>query len=1700
MSIGFVNLLSKYLPKHFKVHPKEIEVFLDEDMDSHVGEKYRFLSAVLTPSSEEIYFDMSDNEDIFKPIGVVKIEDEYIRYDNKTLTELKLYNLERGFLGTEAVSHCNKILWTAYLGEELDAFSTTITITRPSNLGAIPKNGQFKILTDSGDEEIISYEGYNQWLNGLQFTNVTRGLHPTFAIKHPASSIVTEFAYPLISQVETIRYNKGEFTGTLATALTETAVEIQITQPFSAKLKNALVSSDYEITIYDVSGVIPKNGLIKINNEIVCYGKFEVNEFIPTEGVFKKLIRGTQYTTSTSHDVDSVIYFTVPQIGELIIDNEYVSYSSYNILTYKFKGVVRGIYASTPSSHSVGTTIKENKNLDFEKTGLIKIDNEYLKYWYVDEEFFYVEPRPSLSGENYYYTPTGVIQSIIQGHDTGTSLQTYYFSEANDYLIDFIYTIGQHLDIAYNKNIAKFENFSDTDEAEIEHLKYLVKTIGENLDDYENLPFFSGATLISLTSDGTTDEWMSSLPHGFTNKDRIRFNSNNGGVITGKDYWVIDSTATRFKITETEDGTIPADIITSSNIAVKQTDLTRKHRVRLFTKELVAIYREKGLLSAIKLWHKIISEPLKSYQDLWTFNYFSFYSLPFLILLLYESSRAYYPNDENFLKPQISKALYDELCIFYENKKLYNHPIPNLKLIISEWEYFKMADDDIKSSGGGSFDDEIVPSDSKNNLGIYYDPNKIHLELRNAGTPFDLPFNVEDYDVDLFKFEEELDAEKDTIPVADLNCFPLATDYGFVSDEEDNWIKDIYKDDLLDYCIATDRLLPIRTDIDILTDENSDSNNVKLELVHNILSTDTDIVINVIEGKPYFPKQHISNGTNPKIIPKGYIKIGDEIISYEDIEFFDFHDGTFLDKKFKLLNCERGIRGTTATSFKINLYEDYEYLINDKDLSEIRLSHMINCTVDPITDILSHIEHGLLTNDIVVFENGNGAGINANVYYLVLKINNNEFQLKPVIPGPAVDSNGILIISSSSPVTCYKVHFRLKLDRDPKQFGVKVGDYIYIVQNPTASPSTYYNELCQVVNVLSEYDYCSEEWEFGIDFTIINPPDLTANTYSPNTVYSCTISELDSKINSINHGFINGDMVYFLKGVGNIDPYINYYVANAHADYFEISKSVEPWDKSLTATPILNIWSCIIPHGLNDGDLVMFTSTNGGVSTGTHYLVTSATTTTFKIRSLITGEIVDLVGGANSIFYSSIELGGIKEINNSFVESGVRVISNQEGYQHRYSLIQHLWWRLENEVNGNDLELVYGMTPSQLTAYKLDSYKGLKDSVIWPTPHFKYGFELATENMDTFPPDEVVELVLKKLKEYKPKHTVTNFTITYPLDGTELAMTPLNENFETEVLMSDAYRSFNGITSLIHTDMILDTAFENWVDPTNLVSWNQTIAGASTVNREDFLQYMGLHCVRLDIVGIDKASVSQDCTLKLNGTYRIDPMYMNTGPGNAVFELWETGTGTKVFSVTSIYGPSPSWTSFGAAFEFTNTSTETAFTLKLTTDSANNESFYYDNAQFYSYMFPITAVNHELHEGETIYIENGDAVGLTFGIIYYVKYIDADNFQVSLTNGGPAVTISGVANVIITQAPEAEYRIKLQHNPLQPIDLQYDLPIVITDTPYDYGAPVNFNYIIREGTPEEMIVHYGPFVAYPLDGITRTDSYRRRKRFFSWVD
>jgi hypothetical protein len=1068
----FKTSLGKMLPKHFKVYPKPIIVKLDENLSNQPVVRQGLMINSLTPFSDSIKYATTPTAEDLKVSGVVKIDDEYIKYTSNDYNTGTLSNLTRGYLNSTPAPHCNTILYTAILAADIDAFTTTITFKNISTLSSIPKNGEFVIHSGVGDDEYISYELYDKYRDGYVFKNCIRGQGGTAAIDHRMGDTLYESQNKVIDQVGTISYDKGLFEVVSANAITASSTEIIIDEVFTATLETALDANldTNKIYLENITGTVPKNGFIEIDDEIIKYGYFVEDPDDSTKGELSSLVRGHEKSSVTIHSTGSDVLFTVEQTGEILIDDEYIRYEEYDVLNKKLKSLIRGIYGSKATTHIIDSIIYQYKVIYFDDTGLLKIGNEHLRYFAFDEDYFYIQERPLINGDNYYIS-NAVVAGNIEEHDVGSDILTFYANEVNTYFINLLDVVAEYLDISINIAIEDFANLNDVDLVKLQYFYKIIKLLGENIEEYKWLPIFTG-------------------------------------------------------------------------------DATEK-QIRLFTKELVTIYKEKGTLNAIKLWNKIIAEPLQNYQDLWTFNYNSFYSLPVLSLMLYKqpATRVFYPDVENFYYPQISRAMYEELAYMYRNERLYNHYLTELKLLIKEWNYLYKLDDEIEMRTGMKFDEKIVPGDSVDDLNIYYEAGNVCLTDED-GNQFQLPFNIEDYSIDLFKFENDIENDKSSASFIDPVCEPITTDLEMKSDYDSDWILTGY---YLNYCDITDKAEPIATDLGVLIDPSSDLEYAKFELVNSIDADDTTISVRLLEGRFYNPKIHITPGTSPKIVPLGFVVIDDEIISYEDLEFDDVYDTTFINKKFKLLDCVRGKNSTTAAIHVVEPFSTLSYILEDKSI------------------FTSYTEDG--------------------------------------------------VVKSLSPFT-----YRLKIYRDPTTFNFVVGDTIRIVQD--FGGGVFYDQTLPIINIYKHYDYCNETWHYGIDFTTSTAPDINITTGAGTTVY--------------------------------------------------------------------------------------------------HKII---------------------------------------------------------GYNHKYSVLQHILWRLQNEVNGYDLETVYEKSTPELSTYKINNYQNLSNGILWPTSHFKYGLSVNPSYSVDFTITDIIDLIIKKLKEYKPKHTVAELSFAYRVggDGSQiLGGLGLGESFETE--------------------------------------------------------------------------------------------------------------------------------------------------------------------------------------------------------------------------------------------------------------------------------------------------------------------------------
>lgn len=1205
------KIFASYFPKHFNVYPKEFSIKLDENLSSNDINRNGRLMYDLTPYSNSIYYNYANEAENFSPDGgVIKIENEYIKYSTveqetdgvRTYGILK--NITRGYFDSKIEPHCNEILYNAKLAENITETSTTIKFKNIDNILKIPEIGGFLIYSDSigiGDCEYITYTSYNKYFDGYQFNGCLRGQYHPFYGKmnaniHRKDDTIIEIDGLNIIQISNIKYNNNLFEVDLKNDIKSDSAKIEIAPPYTAYLNTNVQSEDKEIYVKNITGYIPKFGILKIDDEVIKYNYFEIINDI---GIFRRAERGYNNTQITIHIENSIVEFFVDINGELRIDDEYIRYNGFE--NNCFLNAIRGIYATIPTSHVSGTKIYEYKDLSLDKSGIIKIDNEYIKYWNYDSENFYIEKRPYLNKENYIYNKD--FPSIAEFHDIGANINIFYSKNKNENLTDFINVVSEHLnDAIYNKSF-QFQNLTDIDEIDFNYLKYLLKNIGENIDEYKYLPLFR------------------------------------------EEY---------------------------------------KNQARLFGKELVSIYKEKGTLNSIKVWNELISEKIKNYQELWTFNYCSFYSLPFLLILLYKHSteRKFYPENTNFYYPQISDELYDELSYFYKNTYLYNNPILDYDLTIREWKNIIETDND--TIYGNNFDSRLASCKSKNNLGYVYDYKHICL-LRNE-LEYELPFFIEDYNVDLFKFKEDLKNNKIYETPIIVECEDIKTDLDLESDIENNWIPE---DSNVNYCDELEKYEHIATDMEIVYDDKTpDLGDAQFSLEENITEVDDEILIKVIKGRMYDPKNHIyQKEFQPKIKPLGFVKIENEIISYEDIIFVDIFDGSFANKKYKLLKCKRGVNDTTASSHKIYPYDSgLEYLLVNK--------YIIN----------------LFPNSYRIISEKN-----LNLYGIAIKDN--------------------LII---------------------KQNDIQYGPY-------------------NITNIYSFYDEDSNNWIYGLDFNTSDAISTTNMTEFGTICYKNNSEYLhrDSLILSENEIFNpdSNDLTYYRMKLWRDPENFNYKISeNSQINIKQNGILKGPYN-------ISNIY--------NKYDYCSKTYEYG--------------------LEFVTSDNI-----------STLDL----------TEFGTFIQKQIIGETDRYSLIQHILWRMYNEVNGFDLEFVYKKNNIQLKETKINEYS-LGKSIIFPTPHFKYGLEIVPSFDLNFTTQDIIDLILKKVKEYKPKNTVADLSFILNInENTHQLLSKLSimDIYEEEIYPSDSENT----REIIIDGVIYEEEYEEETLEINGTTFTYEIKGITT--------------------------------------------------------------------------------------------------------------------------------------------------------------------------------------------------------------------------------------------------------------------------------
>lgn len=93
--------------------------------------------------------------------------------------------------------------------------------------------------------------------------------------------------------------------------------------------------------------------------------------------------------------------------------------------------------------------------------------------------------------------------------------------------------------------------------------------------------------------------------------------------------------------------------------------------------------------------------------------------------------------------------------------------------------------------------------------------------------------------------------------------------------------------------------------------------------------------------------------------------------------------------------------------------------------------------------------------------------------------------------------------------------------------------------------------------------------------------------------------------------------------------------------------------------------------------------------------------------------------------------------------------------------------------------------------------------------------------------------------------------------------------------------------------LLTDGALENWASATNLTSWTESVAGTSTVNREDSDVHGGAHAARFDVDGSSSAaSIQQSIENLILGAYLRAHVWAkrSASPGSVVVDLDRYGT------------------------------------------------------------------------------------------------------------------------------------------------------------------------------------------------------------------
>lgn len=132
------------------------------------------------------------------------------------------------------------------------------------------------------------------------------------------------------------------------------------------------------------------------------------------------------------------------------------------------------------------------------------------------------------------------------------------------------------------------------------------------------------------------------------------------------------------------------------------------------------------------------------------------------------------------------------------------------------------------------------------------------------------------------------------------------------------------------------------------------------------------------------------------------------------------------------------------------------------------------------------------------------------------------------------------------------------------------------------------------------------------------------------------------------------------------------------------------------------------------------------------------------------------------------------------------------------------------------------------------------------------------------------------------------------------------------------------------TDGVLNGGFESWTTSTNAASWTESVAGTSTVTREDTVVYSGTNAAALNVDGSNSVvTVYQTiCTATKSYAYTV---YARAASGTPSFKVTDNSSGSTVHTLT---------TSF-VAYTGTHTPSNTRFDLSR--QSATSNTIYLDS-------------------------------------------------------------------------------------------------------------------------------------------------------------